>query len=86
MEYLPLTIQPSCIPQAGQGLFTTKNIKADTLVGIYCGLVGTHLDSSSNSDSLFELGWFRREGLWASLVVDGRVGNDGSRFVNSLPS
>ena len=50
---------------------------------MYTGTVGTHLDSDGNSDSLFELGWFKEDKNWIPLVVDGNKGNDGTRYVNS---
>lgn len=56
---LPVQVRKSTVPSAGSGLFATKKIAPNTLMGVYCGVVGTHKDSNANSDSLFELGWFR---------------------------
>ena len=82
-KFLPFEIKPSTIgPIAGDGLFSTANLKANTIVGIYTGQVGTHIDSDSRSNSLFELGWFKRKSAWVPLVVDGNFSNDGTRFVN----
>lgn len=80
---LPVKVHSSNIPNAGDGLFATKKIAPNTLMGVYCGVVGTHRDSNANSDSLFELGWFRERSNWIPLVVDGQISNDGTRFVNS---
>ena len=58
-ELLPVRVGLSSIPGAGNGLFVTKKIASNTLMGVYCGVVGTHHDSNAASDSLFEFGWFR---------------------------
>jgi hypothetical protein len=66
-------------------MFATAELKPNTIIGIYTGFVGTHMDVDPKSDSLFELGWFKRNEIWTPLVVDGNFSNDGTRFVNSQP-
>ena len=61
-------------------------MKAQTIIGVYTGLVGTHRDSNPKSDSLFELGWCLNGSEWIPIVVDGNFNNDGTRFVNSKSS
>ena len=56
---LPLEIRKSTIENAGDGMFALVSLKPQTIIGIYTGLVGTHLDVDSKSNSLFELGWFK---------------------------
>jgi hypothetical protein len=40
-------------------MFATAELKPSTIIGIYTGLVGTHMDIDPKSNSLFELGWFK---------------------------
>jgi hypothetical protein len=68
---------------AGKGLFVTAELKRNTLIGVYTGRVGTQIDTDHDSNSLFDLGWGKRDGKAFTLVVDGNYNNDGSRYVNA---
>ena len=66
----PLEIKKSTIANAGEGMFALVSLKPQTIIGIYTGLVGTHHDIDSKSNSLFELGWFKYKELWTPLVLE----------------
>lgn len=67
---MPFYIRQSTIENAGEGMFAAREIAQNSILGIYSGLVGTHEDINIQSNSLFHLGWYFREG-WGNLLLDG---------------
>lgn len=92
-NYLPLTIKPSSIKEAGLGVFATENIPTPgTLICSYLGEMGIgsvipamrkYGGKLQMNNSFFTLGWFEDDIL---LIAPNLFSNVG-RFINyNIPS
>ena len=67
-------------------MFATGRLEKDTLICWYNGHFSNHFNANTNSNSLFNVGWYQRNGAhWCLIVCDGSKSNCGSRFINSSP-